>query len=105
MGRDPIDLDGCRSPDALKAARRRRREREGAPAPDAGDGLDRGCDRDRMPGAAPAVGRTAAALRARYLIRLFADTPEGRDPLRQRLIELALDDLDRMVRDFGKDPT
>jgi hypothetical protein len=37
--------------------------------------------------------------RARYLIRLFASTPEALDPRRQALIESVLADLDRMAGD------
>ena len=45
--------------------------------------------------AAPAATRVEAAASVRYLIELFAATPEARDPRRQKLIARALDDLSR----------
>ena len=47
--------------------------------------------------AAPAATRADAAASARYLIELFAATPEARDPRRQKLIARALDDLSRFA--------
>lgn len=47
--------------------------------------------------ATPATTRAEAAANARYLIQLFAATPEAQDPRRQRLIARALDDLDRFA--------
>ena len=47
--------------------------------------------------AAPAVTRAEAAACARYLLQLFAATPEAQDPRRQRLIARALDDLARFA--------
>jgi hypothetical protein len=47
--------------------------------------------------AAPAATRADAAASARYLIELFAATPEARDPRRQKLIARALDDLSRLA--------
>jgi hypothetical protein len=47
--------------------------------------------------AAPAATWREAALKARYLIKLFADTPEGRDLSRKRLISDFLDDLERLA--------
>ena len=46
--------------------------------------------------AAPAETWPEAAAKAQYLIQLFADTPEARDPRRKELIEHALDDLNRL---------
>ena len=37
-----------------------------------------------------------AAAKARYLIQLYAETPEGQDPRRQKLIASAIADLDRL---------
>jgi hypothetical protein len=37
-----------------------------------------------------------AAAKARYLIQLYAGTPEGQDPRRQKLIASAIADLDRL---------
>jgi hypothetical protein len=47
--------------------------------------------------AAPATTRAEAAACARYLLQLFAVTPEAQDPRRQRLIVRALDDLARFA--------
>jgi hypothetical protein len=37
-----------------------------------------------------------AAAKARYLIQLYAATPEGQDPRRQKLIASAIAELDRL---------
>jgi hypothetical protein len=47
--------------------------------------------------AAPAATRAEAAACARYLLQLFAATPEAQDPRRQRLIARSLDDLVRFA--------
>ena len=47
--------------------------------------------------AAPATTRAEAAACARYLLQLFAATPEAQDPRRNRLIARALDDLTRFA--------
>ncbi|HET6157939.1 MAG TPA: hypothetical protein VFE34_06325 [Dongiaceae bacterium] len=46
--------------------------------------------------AAPAADWPAAAQKALYLLRLFATTPEARDPRLKQLIEDAMADLDRL---------
>ena len=48
--------------------------------------------------AAPTATRAEAAASARYLIQLFAATPEAQDPRRQKLIARALDDLARFAK-------
>jgi len=48
--------------------------------------------------AAPATTRAEAAASARYLIELFAGTPEAQDPRRKKLIARALRDLTRFVQ-------
>ena len=63
--------------------------------------LDQAALRDRQEelesflDAAPATTRAEATACARYLLQLFAATPEAQDPRRQRLIARALDDLAR----------
>lgn len=47
--------------------------------------------------AAPAATRAEGAACARYLLQLFAATPEAQDPRRQRLIARALEDLARFA--------
>lgn len=49
-------------------------------------------------GAAPAATWTAAAMKARYLLNLYASTPAAQDPRRQTLIGNVLDDLERLSR-------
>ena len=46
--------------------------------------------------AAPSATWRDAAAKARYLIQLFAGTPEARDPRRRELITQVLDDLTRL---------
>jgi hypothetical protein len=50
--------------------------------------------------AAPAQSWHEAAEKARYLINLFASTPEARDPRRVKLIEGTLADLARLSGDI-----
>ena len=46
--------------------------------------------------AAPAASWEEAAAKARYLLMLFADTPLGRDPRRQKIIADVLEDFGRL---------
>jgi len=46
--------------------------------------------------AAPATTWPEAAAKARYLIQLFAATPDARDPRRQKLIASVLGELKRL---------
>jgi len=48
---------------------------------------------------APAATWTEAAERARYLLKLFLDTPQGRDPRRQKLVASLLKDFARLSQD------
>jgi hypothetical protein len=48
--------------------------------------------------AVPATCWSEAVEKARYLIDLFATTPEAQDPRRQRLIQALYDDFDRLQR-------
>jgi hypothetical protein len=48
---------------------------------------------------APATTWTEAADRARYLLKLFLDTTQGRDPRRQKLVASLLEDFARLSRD------
>lgn len=43
----------------------------------------------------PAASKKEAAIKAKYLIQLYAETPQGSDPRRALLIARALEDLDR----------
>jgi hypothetical protein len=49
--------------------------------------------------AGPSATWEEAAEKARYLINLLADTPEGRDPRRRKIIAGVLDDLARLSGD------
>lgn len=58
--------------------------------------------RDRLEAmlmAAPSAGWPEAVEKARYLLALFAETPAGDDPRRQRLIADVLSDFDRLLGD------
>lgn len=46
--------------------------------------------------AAPAETWPEAAVKAEYLIQLFADTPEAQDPRRKELIAHVIEDLTRL---------
>lgn len=46
--------------------------------------------------AAPSTTWPEVAIKASYLLRIFAATPEARNPRRQRLIAKVLDDLARL---------
>ena len=54
--------------------------------------------------AAPAAGWPEAAEKARYLLKLFAATPDAQDPRRQRLIASVLEEFDRLLQD-ATEPT
>lgn len=58
---------------------------------------DRQAELERHLLAAPASSWPEAAEKARYLISLLADTSEGRDPRRQRIIAAVLDDFARLA--------
>lgn len=49
--------------------------------------------------AAPAASWHEAAEKARYLLKIFAETPAAQDPRRQKLIATALEDFARLSRD------
>jgi hypothetical protein len=46
--------------------------------------------------AAPAANWDEAAEKARYLVKLFGNSPAGQDPRRQTLIEAVLADFERL---------
>jgi hypothetical protein len=49
--------------------------------------------------AAPAANWPEAADKARYLLKLFADSLAAQDPRRQKLIFAVLDDFERLARE------
>lgn len=95
MQDDPVELDEHRSTAGKMAAEIRRRSVRDFEA-------DQEALRRRQQElevqllAEPAETWADAAAKAQYLIRLYANTPEGRDARRQKLIERALGDLARL---------
>jgi len=89
----PVELDAHRGMVAQKSTETRRRLREVQ-----ADQLalrHRQEEFERHAVATPSASRFAVAQRARYLIQLFAATPEAQHPRRQALIASVLDDLAR----------
>jgi hypothetical protein len=92
----PVELDTHRGMAAQKSTETRRRLHEVE-----ADQLalrHRQQEFERYAVAAPATNWSEAAEKARYLIRLFAATPEARDPRRQALIASVLEDLARLAK-------
>ena len=52
---------------------------------------------ERFLGATPAKSWAEAVEKARYLLGLFALTPEGMDPRRDKLIQAVFEDFDRLL--------
>jgi hypothetical protein len=87
----PIELDEHRGMSSQKSTELRRRLREVQADQTA---LRRRQDEfERYALAAPSTTWSEAAAKARYLIQLFAVTPEAQDPRRQALIAKVLDEL------------
>ena len=95
MTDEPVDLDHHRGMQAQKSTEIRRRLRE--VQADQAALRQRQHDLEAFLLAAPATTWAEAAGKARYLIELFAATPEARDPRRQKLIAATLIDLSRMT--------
>jgi len=55
--------------------------------------------------AAPAESWEDAAEKARYLLNLFAASPDAQDPRRQKLIAAVLDDFRRLSGEPAETPT
>ena len=89
----PVELDEHRGMVAQKSTETRRRLRE--VQADQWALSHRQEEFERYAVAAPSTSWPALAEKARYLIQLFAATPEARDPRRQQLIASVLDDLAR----------
>ena len=94
MTDNPVDLDEHRGMAAQKSTEIRRRLYEVQ--------ADQAALRHRQEElesfliAAPAATWPEAAAKARYLIQLFAATPDAQDARRQELIASALEDLARL---------
>ena len=89
----PVELDEHRGMAAQKSTETRRRQR--AVKSDQSALRHRQEEFERFAVTAQSASWPAVAQRARYLIQLFAATPEAQDPRRQQLIASVLDDLAR----------
>ena len=94
MESDPVELDEHRGMAAQKATdiRRLRAEVEAQRAAL----RQRQAELEEHFLAGPAATWEEAAEKARYLIMLLADMPEGRDPRREKIIASVLDDFARL---------
>lgn len=98
MKRDPAVLDEHRGMAAQKATEIRRHLAEVEVQQKAL--LERQAELERFLLAAPSLTWADAAEKARYLITLFADTPAGRDPRRQKIIAGVLEDFERLMAEY-----
>jgi hypothetical protein len=94
MNDDPVDLDKHRGMAAQKGTEIRRRLAEVQADQAALKARQR--EFEDFLESTPADSQQEAVSRAKYLIQLYAATPEGADPRRARLIERSLDELDRL---------
>lgn len=90
----PIELDEHRGMTAQKETDIRRRLHE--VQADQAALRQRQEELEKLLLSAPATTWPEAAAKARYLIEIFAATPEARDPRRQKLIESVLEDLSKL---------
>jgi hypothetical protein len=90
----PVDLDEHRGMAAQKSTETRRRLHEVQADQAALRGRQDEFERYAVGG--PSATWAEASAKARYLIQLFAATPDAQDPRRQELIATVLDDLARL---------
>ena len=95
MKHDPAVLDEHRGMAAQKATEIRRHLAEVEAQQRAL--LERQVELEKFLLAAPSLTWADAAEKARYLIILFADTPAGQDPRRQKMIAGVLEDFERLA--------
>jgi hypothetical protein len=95
MTDNPVELDEHRGMAAQKFTELRRRLQE--VQADQAALRRRQEEFERRALAAPSATWAEAAAEARYLILLFAETSEARNPRRQELIAKVLDDLARLA--------
>lgn len=100
MTDDPVDLDARRSAEGQIAAEMRRRTLRDFEADQEALRL-RQEELEAQLLAEPASNWHEVAIKAQYLIRRYAETPEARDERRQKLIERALGDIARLMQDDG----
>ena len=96
MNDDPVDLDERRSTAGRMATSIRRRSLKEFEA-DQESLRRRQEELETQLLAEPAETWPEAAVKAQYLIRLYAQTAEGQDARRQKLIQRALGDLARLL--------
>lgn len=96
MADEPVELDQHRGMAAQKSTEIRRRLHE--VQTDQAERQRRQVEFEDHAAAARSETWPEAAEKARYLIQLFAATPEARDPRRQELIAKVLDDFARLCR-------
>lgn len=94
MTNDPIELDKHRGMNAQKDTEVRRQLQE--VQFDQAVLQERQAELEKFLFVSPAVTWVEAAVKARYLIQLFAGTAEAQDARRQKLIAIVLDDLTRL---------
>ena len=95
MTGEPVELDEHRGMAAQKSTELRRRLHQVQADQEA---LRRRQEEfERYAAAAPSTTWPEAAAKARYLIQLFAATPEAHGPRRQELIATVLDELARLT--------
>ena len=97
MADKPVELDERRGMAAQRSTEIRRRLHE--VQADQAALRRRQEEFERHAAAAPSTTWPEAAAKARYLIQLFRETPEARDPRRRELIEKVLDDLSRLSKE------
>lgn len=101
MTDEPVDLNKHRAMSAQKSTEIRRRLQEvqadWQTARQQENALhQRQIEFERYLLATPTVAWPEAAAAARYLLQLFAATPDAQDPRRQALIARTVEDLDRL---------
>jgi hypothetical protein len=96
MADTPVELDEHRGMAAQKSTEIRRRRHEVRADQVALQGRQEEFERYAV--AAPSTTWPEVAATARYLIQIFAATPEARDPRRRELIARVLDDLTRLSK-------
>jgi hypothetical protein len=94
MSDDPIDLDKHRGMAAQKATDLRR-QLQNVQA-DQVALRTRQLEFEEYLETVPAKTQQDAVLKAKYLVQLYADTREGTEPRRARLIARSLEELDRL---------
>jgi hypothetical protein len=95
MTDDPVELDAHRGMNAQRETEIRRSLHE--VQADQAALRERQEELETLLLSAPATTWTKAAVKARYLIELFAATPDARDPRRQALIKSVLEDFRNLL--------